>query len=398
MNNIICEIKKFWIVKYAWVLLFSIFMFILADTSFYSVNVLTGTARLMICIIISLLIYFSTKSRGTNQKQLLILIVAVTSIILSSLLCNSIKSGLILIICMIPAYIISIRCPLRLFIYVYNKVIYFLAIWALFGYLLTLIQPEIIRLFPSMISDVRDFSVYNLIFSVAADNPYVIRNYGIFWEPGTYSIFLNISLFFNLFGINELDKRNIILLVISIVSTMSTLGIVCMMLLFATFLLSNNKITTFGMKVFFIAVFFVAFLITMLYGDEFLFHVFGKLTDEDNASTLTRTASVIYVTEAFLDNWLLGIGMENFNILQEEKCFNMATCTPLNWIAVYGVVAFLYIIGMLKFFMKFSTNVLSKCLFVMFGLIIFSTENFLQIPFVYYFIFEGYKSGKISYA
>lgn len=398
MNNCISEIKKFIIVKYASILLFAIFMFILADTSFYSVNVLTGSARLMICIIISVLVYLSTKSSRTNTMQLLILIVAFTSVVFSSLLYNSIKSGQILIICMMPAYIISSRCPLSLFIYIYNKVIYFLAIWALFVYLLTLVQPGIIHLFPSMTSDVRDYTVYNLLFSVASGNPYVIRNYGIFWEPGTYSIFLNMSLLFNLFAVNKLDKYNIVVLVISIVSTMSTLGIVCMMLLFATFLLSNNRITTLGLKVFFIGAFIIASLLFMLYGDDFLFHVFGKLTEEDNASTLTRTASIKYVTDSFLNNWLLGIGMENFNILQEEKCFNMATCTPLNWIAVYGVVAFIYIIGMLKFFMKFSTNLVTKCLFLIFGLIIFSTENFLQIPFVYYFVFKGYESGKISYA
>lgn len=397
MKKIICELKKYSAVKYAWVFLFSIFMFVLADTSFYSVNVLTGAVRLIICVLIACLMLICSKNRYVSQKQLLILFFFVCNVLISSLIYNSIKSGIIIIICMIPAFIISARCPLKLFIYAYNKILYFLSIWSLVTLLIFLFQPGIISLFPSIASDARDYQVFNLIFSVVSNNAYVIRNFGVFWEPGTFSIFLNLSLLFNLFYTTQLNKRYVFVLALAIISTMSTLGIVCMVILFISYIVNDSKVSSFRSKSIILAVSVVFLLIVVFYGQDFLYHVFNKLTDEDNESTVTRTASVLFVGRAFLENWLFGIGMDNFNILQEQRCFNMATCTPLNWIAVYGLIGFLYIIGLLKFFLKFSTNVLTKCCFILFGLLIFSTENFLQIPFIYYLVFEGYKSERITH-
>ena len=57
----------------------------------------------------------------------------------------------------------------------------------------------------------------------------------------------------------------------------------------------------------------------------------------------SRMDSVFYVLQAFLKSPILGIGSEGYLLLAEKVGHSMFTCTPINWIARYGILYGLFI-------------------------------------------------------
>lgn len=78
-----------------------------------------------------------------------------------------------------------------------------------------------------------------------------LRNAGIFWEPGAYQMFLNLSLLFVLeknnfsLGFTNKNKRRTlvicIILIVSIITTYSTIGYINLLVVMAIWYIKNNK-------------------------------------------------------------------------------------------------------------------------------------------------------------
>lgn len=382
------NVKEIPFVRYNKLLGITLFVFIISEASFFHVNILSGTFRLFLVIFNSFLIYLSTRKSSISGKSTFIFIFVCLLCVFSAFLFISLKQTIIISVCIVGGYVFYLRIPVNYFIESYKKVLFFLTVWSLSTFGLSFVFPKLITLFP-YIQTKEALPVFNLFFSVVSDNTYVARNYGLFWEPGAFSIFLNIGMFFELFASKMVNRRHIFIYIITILTTMSTLGVGCMILLIVAFVFNGNNIA-FRNKLGIVLLFVIGIFVIFIYGEYFIFHVFGKLSDENNVSTTTRLASIIYMWEAFIQHPILGIGFNNFLQIQADKCFNMATCTPLNWLAIYGVGGLLFVVGLCRFFIRFSLYWMTKCCLLLFSLLLFSTENFIQIPFIYYLIFSGY--------
>jgi hypothetical protein len=227
-------------------------------------------------------------------------------------------------------------------------------------------------------------SVYN--FSLAAP-----RNYGIFWEPGTFSIFLCVALYIELFE-KTFNIKRILLLVVTIVSTVSTLGIICMVMLFAAFILTDNNFISARLKMIVAIGCVFAFIITLIYGQAFLYQTFSKLDMSGstvNDSTAVRINAILYPGSAFLGNPTFGVGYDKYLLIQERFCDNMATCSFINWLCLFGIVGgSVPIIGAIRYFVVNEHSFMTKCILFVFSLCLFSTENCTILIFMYIVFFS----------
>ena len=116
------------------------------------------------------------------------------------------------------------------FISTYVNIIYFLSIVSLFFYILFF--------FPSITNQLVSHAFRKFLFSVDMQSYEVIPNYiiiafnsyeelrnsGPFWEPGAFSVFINIALILNILVKNKIVEKKNVLFIITIITTLSTAG------------------------------------------------------------------------------------------------------------------------------------------------------------------------------
>ena len=376
----------------------SLFFLLTIDAGFYSSAVMNGTVRLVIAAVavVFLVITRLQKTIMTNpffsrlRKTFVFFLLSLVMPLLYGRF--NIKQMIIMVAAWSIGYLFTLFVSYQEFKDIFSLLIRFLAVYSLITFAISLIFPDFIYLLPEVVRADGD-SFRNAIFSVLSESTYLKRNIGIFWEPGAYSIYLNIALFFELFE-EKFNVKRIILYAVTILTTFSTLGIVCMVILFAAFLTTSNKIASSKTKGVILALGSLGLVGLLFFGGDFFFHVFDKLDMSSNNvsdSTTVRINAVIYPLSAFLEKPFLGVGYDDYLFIQTRFCNDMATCTFVNWLCLFGVAGgVLPIIGCIRFFTvnshKFITNI---ALFV-FTLLLFSTENFIIVTFIYMLVFYGY--------
>lgn len=66
------------------------------------------------------------------------------------------------------------------------------------------------------------------------------RNSGFMWEPGAFALMIIIGIILHYFTNNALNKRRILIYIISLISTFSTMGYIVFLILFATYILQKQ--------------------------------------------------------------------------------------------------------------------------------------------------------------
>lgn len=369
----------------------SLFVIFFIDSSFYFVNNVSGFFRIIL-ICIALVVFSICKWPVFCKFSHLVIFLFLCSL---SALQNIVEQNIIQVLNLLVivgcSFVVTQNLEEKKFVQYFCKFIRFISIYSLVVFFIGIFVPSLIEIFPiSKIEAGRTF--YNTIFSIFCQNSYVSRNYGLFWEPGAFAIFLNIALFFELFVCGP-KKTNILLLVLALLSTLSTTGYACMLLLFVSFFISCFKkgfdLRLFKYFCFFI--FFAAFLIYFCQNEYIWFHVFGKLESGfSNTSTETRFDAFVYPIKFLMDSPLMGIGFNDFLEIQEKYCHGMATATFVNWVAIFGfVIGSIFIVGICIFFLKYIDSFWARILIVLFVFVLFSSENFVQITFIYLLFFYG---------
>lgn len=371
----------------------SVFFILTVDSSFYFVNSTSGTTRILINLMAAFFLFLSSKRKFIFKTDFIfILLVVIIIPLISGIIIQNAKQTTIICIAILIGGLVSQTIGLDEFEKYYNRIILFLSVYSLVILIIYILFPNLIRLLPIIEKDT-PFNNFNCIFAIVADDPYVLRNYGYFWEPGAFSVFLSIALYIELYK----QKTRIIYLIIysiTILTTLSTLGITCMILLYMTYIVANNRIANKKIRSL-LLIFLGCFAIYLLIdGERIIFHILGKLiyrtNNKLNSSTAVRLNAIIYPVQAFLKSPFVGIGYNNFLRLQDDKCSGMATFTHINWFCIYGVFGGLsLIIGCIRFFCIKKANILVNFALFIFSILLFSTENFVQITLTYILVFYG---------
>lgn len=178
------------------------------------------------------------------------------------------------------------------FINKYINIIVIFAAISLIGFTIGMIMPNIATLFPLIVGD-GSVDYYNaFVYVFMKQKGYVslmlmTRNAGICWEPGCYQMFLNVGLFFLLEKQSHVEQKlflwKFLILMITIITTMSTTGIVLMCII----IIANWKVwLRLGTRSFILipVVIMVIFIALKYYSaDSFISNKFATEFGEDNA-------------------------------------------------------------------------------------------------------------------
>ena len=130
------------------------------------------------------------------------------------------------------------------------KIMCFLAILSLLYYIGLLLAPNLFDSFAIVSGNVKGTIIQ--VHGFANETSYT-RNCGIFWEPGVYQIYLNLAIMLLIFEIVPIEKHRferIILLSITLLTTQSSMGLLCFAItLFSASLLINDSINKVSLRI-----------------------------------------------------------------------------------------------------------------------------------------------------
>ena len=280
------------------VVTFALFFLLTIDTGFYSSERISGTIRLLISIVAVGLIIVTRLQKTILSNPFFsrlnrTFLFFVLSLILPIIYGNfNAKQMIVTLVPWVVGYLFTLFVSYQEFKDVFLSIVRFLAVYSLITFALGIILPDLIAFLPAV--EKNGTLYYNTVFSVVSNTSFVSRNFGIFWEPGAFSIFLNVALYFELFE-NKFNAKHILLLAVTILSTVSTLGIVCMVILFAAFLTTDKYVSSSRIKSLIVTVGALGLVVLILYGGDFIYNTFNKL--DMSGTTINESTAVRIKTD-----------------------------------------------------------------------------------------------------
>ena len=159
-------------------------------------------------------------------------------------------------------------------IFVYEKIIYVLAIISLFFFFVEFLNRDLIISFSQLIDFNSGKSMNFIIYNSHFRSEFLLRNSGFAWEPGPFSAFVAISFFIYYISETRLKLFKILIYSLVILTTQSELGISCLLILLLYYVFSSQKIN------FFLKYLSMIIIISMLYFANVVVEVDSKYNSE----------------------------------------------------------------------------------------------------------------------
>lgn len=226
------------------------------------------------------------------------------------------------------------------------------------------------------------------------------RNFGVFWEPGAFQVFLNLALLFILQDPRQSRRLKVsacFILTAAILSTYSTTGYIgCVLVYGAALLRSTNRLTS--RKTIVVVAGFIVLVtatFTVIISNDVISSKFtpgranyGSFAERYNATLLDA--------ELLSDNILWGVGVGNYmrerGNLEESTGLTAAT-TPNTYSiigATFGLVALVfYLTYHIRLSWYLSNNILQFVPVLLLILLTFATENFLYLKLSHLLFWYG---------
>ena len=236
---------------------------------------------------------------------------------------------------------------------------------------------------------------WGLSFSYVPGEYYIARNLGLFWEPGAFQTYIILALVDELFG--EESKLAVFVYTVTILTTLSSTGIVCLLLIWVFYGFSKG-INRRGVLI----ITALGCVITLMYSnlniipDNIRFNLIDKVLSFFNGNTqeytsvTTRINSIIYGVKLILESPFCGIG-RGLEKLQLSAGNSIISCTPVNWLLQYGVFfGGIALIGLYRTLRGISKIPIINFFIFIVILISISTEAFNMSPTIFFLVFLGY--------
>ncbi len=245
-----------------------------------------------------------------------------------------------------------------------------------------------------------------LVYSLTTDlySTFLHRNYGFCFEPGPYSIYLNVAIYFNIMhrGLNFKNNRNFWVLFITLLTTLSTTGYITFSAMILYFM---NKSNIGLRKYIYIAIIFLGFFYIFFNYDFMLNKIITTYNDqlyvEENLASANkagkyasagRVGGAILAYKDFQNYPLLGTGgLTALSVAKEGTGLAIINgwALTLSQYGFFGIVV--VFLGLKKTSAYFAQQYASKFrygLLVVLGLSMVSFSYFSQIM-LFIFIFIG---------
>jgi hypothetical protein len=177
-------------------------------------------------------------------------------------------------------------------------------------------------------------SYHFYVFTVLIDD--ALRNPGLFYEPGRFSIFIVIAFAINLFRSNrKIFGFENLLYTMALISTFSTTGYYAFILLVSTKLLIVNRSKPI---ILLLIIFSLSALIGYINSLDFMWE--KVVSDYENADTFSRFAAIGYHFGLIVKSPLLGWG---FHIKDMELSPNGLTILIVRWGVVFSTFYYIFL-------------------------------------------------------
>lgn len=309
------------------------------------------------------------------------------------------------IVILILAFSISREMPYDVFM---DTFVYIMKFIAVFSTVSVLLAPLIRELpFPEMHCGTNTFK--NLLFTnVAMHSP---RNYGPFWEPGAFQLYLNWAILYLIRNPLKFNFIDIVIFAIAIISTRSTSGIILLALNVVYFFINTNNSSSFSLKYINwiktgLVILSLASVFFIVNNAEYSEKMFSKITsfqensttkNSENVSAYTRFYSIYANLEAIQKHPVSGAGIYGIkDEILDSYDLTSDTNSVLAMPATFGIIpGILYIYLLLASSFKKGKKLSLSLLTFLMLLIIFGTENLMvSLPF---WIFLFYESNENRY-
>lgn len=320
---------------------------------------------------------------------------------------NSMGGPLLMISSFLSAFYISKLVKMEVYLGVFSEIITLLSLCSIIvwgGCLIDVVTPVVGY-------NVVGAPVLHKFFSVLFMNEesMLLRNSSIFREPGVFMVYLGLSLIVELIYLPRVRKKynviHIIILLVALLSTFSTGGIVTGVLILLLVILSQRKI---NLSVFIFSI-LLAIGISFFMNDEYIFlSIFGKFDNIDSSgSGFTRLASFVLPLYIIFRYPIFGAGYEDYYILFDKYCRDIflrsidahqqSTNTFMTFGAIWGVWALiLFVVGIYLFSKRLcDINLVQKGIFIAILLMLCNEAMLYSIP-LYIIIFYGLSSNKFE--
>ena len=400
--------------------LVNILVFLLIYISNDTILFGTNSNSIMICIqyifIFSVALFLTIKTfkkrKKIRERNLNIFFLIITFTLITFGLNYKFNAKYIYEICLVYiAILFSENVRFKEFKNAFINSMYFFSAYSLVTYCIFNTFKGIINFCPKVIN-IANYYFGNVIFTCVPANEnfsFLYRNFGIFREPGFFSCMILLSVIFLLYSKEKNESLKVFIKIavfcLTILTTYSTAGIFCLLLILSFYLFLNKKM---DLKKIILIIVFIVFLGFIFSSNSFSGRVFGKLKVK-NASLNNRINSITANLIIAIKHPFFGVGWEdiksefsevsyklNGSPLNEEKSFHN-TNTFLKFFAVHGIILFgIYLYGVYNSIYKICNQKLISIL--IFGVIIlmFSNED-LTINIVYHLLMiYGYENSLIG--
>ena len=276
---------------------------------------------------------------------------------------------------------------------------------SLFSFILYFIVKDHLDL---LTSEYHYTETYNYLFYYSVKEGSIInffgldfhRNAGIFWEPGILQIYLNILFFFEV-NVFKRNKRLLALIIIGILSTYSTTGLLLLMIQLIYFLKTESKK--------YIAIFLITLIAIPLYFVSSI-NFNEKIYGEREFSFQKRLFDLTQPFFIALEHPITGIGLDidQFQEVREEFYITSNLNEMFGEVGIeqkletkskgstnsvmYMLAGMGFPTAILFIFMLFKQNIINqkKNLFFFIVLVSVMSEPLLFRPFFFMFIISGF--------
>ena len=366
----------------------------ITDSGLLTYTAFGYNAKIFFPIILLLFLVIHYLIHRINIKVHLAFIISVIFIIISCFVRGIYFGGWVPYICtLLIGYLLVQIIGIDNFIHSFLNVMRFIAVFSIISYVLLSVMG-LKNLLPSITYS------YNLnmpskwceliIYHTPLRETGVPRNYGIFWEPGTYSVYLNLAFLFSMtLSTEDRQIKDLFIFAVAIISTFSTTGYVAFAVTSVAILLQNRVTDKKTRRLLLLVIVISVILAVGLYWEEIYGNVFSKLfirTSSFNSRWYSFVGNLRIAAKYPLLGCGLGLSANELSYLYSGLVRSSIhqTNTFLNYFATFGfVVGFIFINWWLNIIKKIAmhnkwvTLLLFISLFTM-----FSGENLIKSLFI----------------
>ncbi len=346
----------------------------------------TYGSNLLLIILLGLLIITVKPLKLQFNKKIIFYILFFISLIIVNTETQVDTATVLIVRLCIAAYVVHLL-DFKKFSIIYIRIILFLCLTSL-AYLF-IIYFKIYSFLPDFIGlDGRSLKNF-LFFGVSNNNMIhnVYRNSGLWWEPGAFQIFINIAFIFAIAN-KMMTTKLYIILGVTIISTLSTTGVLVYILLSTIYW--KDVMKTSGKRVLHILFLLLTIGIVIVIAIPFLLIKFGGGNlGEASLSFLSRYYDFIISINLFSDNLLLGYGFGSQNAIPYGKellgsdRYELINPTGSDGLSMFVAQCGIFSVILLYPFLYpkycLRQGILNRTLIMVCLLVMFNTENFTFI-------------------